>query len=294
MCYYEAHGIAPALPPRPREFASRLNFAALGWCWIGRAGVAAVDPESGEWSGDAGVGFEKTAAMVNLTDARQEPANRLDLTIPERTGAVRHARIHSARVRFLRFAILGSCSAAVLILGVIAFFDPFKRLPQNISIGGVGLEGTRVTIDTPKIVGHRKDGLPYDVRAATGYKDILKPDITELVVVDANVGMADGSMSRITSKTGVHDAAKESVFLKGAVKIKNPTGYELHLSTATMLFNAGSLITDDPVEVLLHANIITADRMEITDNGHKMSFIGHVKSIIKEEDADAPEDGAAK
>jgi lipopolysaccharide export system protein LptC len=242
------------------------------------------------------VGFEKTAAMVNVTDTRQESASRLDLTIPERTGAVRHARIHSARVRFLRIAIVGSCSAAVLVLGFIAFFDPFRRLPQNISIGGVGLDGTRVTIDAPRIVGYRKDGLPYDVRAATGYKDILKPDITELVTVDAKVGMADGSMSRILSKTGLYDAAKESVFLKGAVKIKNPTGYELHLNTATMLFNAGSLTTEEPAEVLLHANIITADRMEITDNGHKMSFIGHVKSIIKEEEADTAEDreGAAK
>jgi lipopolysaccharide export system protein LptC len=216
-----------------------------------------------------------------------EPGGRFDLPIPERSGAIRRARAHSARVKFLRVAIVGSCSIAALLLIFIVFFDPFKRLPQNISIGGVGLDGTRVTIDAPKITGFRKDGRPYDVRATTGYKDILKPDVTELVEVDARVGMGDNSTSRISAKTGVYDAAKELVTLKGAVRIKNPTGYDMRLSTARMDFNAGSLVTDDPVDVLLNASTISADRMEILDNGHQMTFTGHVKSITQDED-DAP------
>jgi lipopolysaccharide export system protein LptC len=231
--------------------------------------------------------------MANVTGAPREPGGGLDLPIPERIGAVRRARRHSARVRWLRVGIVGSCGTAALLLGFFVFFDPFKRLPQNISIGAVGLDGTRVTIDSPKIVGVRKDGRPYDVRATTGYKDILKPDITELVSVDARVGMADGSTSRILAKTGVYDAAKEHVFLKGAVRIKNPTGYDMHLSTATMEFNSGSLVTEDPVEVLIHATTVTADRMEIADNGHRMTFIGHVKAQVKDEDEDTA-DGALK
>jgi lipopolysaccharide export system protein LptC len=223
--------------------------------------------------------------MPKLTGV--EPGGRLDLPIPERSRAVRRARAHSARVKFLRVAIVGSCSIAALLLAFIVFFDPFKKLPQNISIGGVGLDGTRVTIDTPKITGFRKDGRPYDVRATTGYKDILKPDVTELVGVDARVGMGDASTSRITAKTGVYDAAKGSVFLKGAVRIRNPTGYDMHLSTATMNFDAGSLVTEDPVDVLLNASTISADRMDISDNGHKITFVGHVKSVTKDDDDDA-------
>ena len=131
--------------------------------------------------------------MLDLTGAREELGHRLDLPMPERSGAVHFARLHSARVKFLRVAIIGSCSAGVLLFAFVVFFDPFGKLPQNVSIGGVGLEGTRVTIDLPKIIGHRKDGLPYDVRATKGYKDILKADITELAAVDARVGMGDGS-----------------------------------------------------------------------------------------------------
>jgi lipopolysaccharide export system protein LptC len=226
--------------------------------------------------------------MLDMTGAREEPGGGLDLPIPERGGAVRFARIHSARVKFLRYAIIGSCSTAFLLLGFLVFFDPFGKLPQNISIGGVGLDGTRVTIASPKITGFRKDGRPYDVRATTGYKDILKPDITELVTIDARVGMGDGSTSRITAKTGVYDAAKESVFLQGAVRIKNPTGYDMRMSVATMDFNSGGLVTDQPVDVLLNASSITADRMEISDNGHKISFFGHVKTVTKEEEDDTP------
>ncbi len=230
--------------------------------------------------------------MLDLTGARHEPGGRLDLPIPERRGAVRFARLHSARVKFLRVAIIGSCSTAVLLLAFLVFFDPFGKLPQNISIGGVDLDGTRVTINSPKITGFRKDGRPYDVRATTGYKDILKPDITELAAIDARVGMGDDSTSRITAKTGVYDAVKESVFLQGAVRIKNATGYDMRMSTATMYFNTGGLVTDQPVDVILNASTITADRMEISDNGHKISFAGHVKSITKDED-DAPVRGEA-
>lgn len=229
--------------------------------------------------------------MLDLSGARNESGGRLELSIPERTGAVRFARVHSARVKFLRVAIVGSCSTAVLILGFIVFFDPFGKLPQNVSIGAVGLDGTRVTIETPKFTGTRKDGLPYDVRASKGYKDILKPDITELASVDARVGMGDGSKSRITAKSGVYDAAKQLVHLEGAVRIKNPTGYDMRMSVATMDFNSGGLVTDAPVDVLLNASTITADRMEISDNGHKITFVGHVKSITKdEEDAQSPDD----
>jgi lipopolysaccharide export system protein LptC len=220
-------------------------------------------------------------------DAPLESGGRFELPIPERSGAIRRARANTARVKFLRIAIVGSCSIAALLLAFIVFFDPFGKLPQNVSIGGVGLDGTRVTIDSPKITGFRKDGRPYDVRATTGYKDILKPDVTELVGVDARVGMGDASTSRITAKTGVYDAAKESVFLKGAVRIKNPSGYDMRLITATMDFNAGSLATEDPVDVYLNASTITADRMQITDNGHKISFAGHIKTITTEDD-DAP------
>lgn len=221
--------------------------------------------------------------MRDLTGSSREPGSRLELPVLERRGAIHTARRHTARVKFLRVAIIGSCSIAALLLGAIVFFDPFGKLPHNISVGSVGLDGTRVTIDAPKIVGFRKDGRPYDVRAKTGYKDILKPDVTELVDVDANVGMGDGSTSRILAKTGVYDAAKESAFLKGAVKIKNPTGYEIHMSTATMDFGGGSLVTEDPVEVLLNASNITSDRMVISDNGNKITFTGHVKSIVRDE-----------
>lgn len=227
--------------------------------------------------------------MRDVTGLHGESAeSTLDLLVGERSGAVRRARLHSARVKFLRVSIIGSCSVAAVLFAVVVFFDPFHRLPGNISIGSVGLEGTRVTVDSPRITGYRKDGRPYDVQAKIGYKDILKPDITELVDVDATVGMGDNSSSRILSKTGVHDAAKDSVFLKGAIKITNPTGYDMRLSTATMDFGGGTLVTDDPVDVFLHATEVTSDRMTITDNGHKISFFGHVKSIVQDEEATQP------
>ena len=71
----------------------------------------------------------------------------------------------------LHFIILG-CSFAVLALGVIVLFDPFKRLPGNLSVSAVGLQGSVVTLLTPKTKGFRSDGEPFEVTGISGTQDI--------------------------------------------------------------------------------------------------------------------------
>ena len=92
--------------------------------------------------------------MTDLTRGTQVSRRGLDLATVDPHKAIRHARLHSLLVRHVRVIILVSSTLAIGALGFIALFDPFKRLPHNISVGNVGMNGSEVTMTAPKNVGH--------------------------------------------------------------------------------------------------------------------------------------------
>jgi lipopolysaccharide export system protein LptC len=218
---------------------------------------------------------------------RDRPSDRLDFGAAPWRGAFTAAGRHSAWVLFLRRAtLIGSALGIVLISGV-AFFDPFRRLPQNISIGQVVLEGTRVTVETPKISGLQKDGRPYEVKARSGIQDTTTPNVVELLGIDAKIGTEDASTVQVTAAHGVYDGARDQIALQGDVRIWNDAGYDIRAETATMDFKTGVLGSDKPVNVILNGGTIAANRMDIRDNGRRISFEGAVKSLIEPAETDA-------
>src|ERR1700744_6194851 len=96
---------------------------------------------------------------------RRSARDRLTVAGGPDMAAFVSAGRHSGRVRLLRRAIIIFCSVTVTLGAIVIFFDPFSRL-AHLSIGGVGLHGTKITIDTPRLTGKRRNGMPYEVRAA--------------------------------------------------------------------------------------------------------------------------------
>lgn len=206
----------------------------------------------------------------------------LDLPVGGSRRAIRTARVHSLFVRYLRHFIILGCTLAVLGLGVIVLFDPFKRLPHNLSVSQVGLEGSVVTLRSPKMKGFRQDGQPFELSGISGTQDILNPHVINLVGVDAKVGLDDATTAKIVARTGVYDSGEDLVWLRNDVRISNAAaGYDMHLRSATLDINSGALVTEEPVTVIMNTgSTISADRMELSDNGHKISFEGQVNSVV--------------
>jgi lipopolysaccharide export system protein LptC len=186
---------------------------------------------------------------------------------------------HTGRVRFLRRGILIFCSATVCLGTFVAIFDPFRRL-ANLSIGGVGLHGTKITIDTPRLTGKRKNGLPYEVRAAQGIQDMTAPEIIELVRLDAKLEMMPRSWVNLTANQGLYNSAKDELQLIGLVRIRADAGYDMKTQSARVEFKSGLMQTTDSVKVVLKAGSVEADQMRIVDNGQQVVFEGNVHSII--------------
>lgn len=212
---------------------------------------------------------------------------RLDLPAGASRHAVRHARWHSLFVRYLRHMIIAGSALIVLGVGFFIVVNPLAKLQKTLSSSAVGLKGTIVTLSSPKMHGIRQNGQPFDLTGASGTQDILKPNVVTLAGVNAKVGLDDHTTAQITALTGTYDSSRDYVWLDRNVRIRNPdAGYDMFTSRIEIDFASGEMVTDTPVKLLLSGgSVVHADHMSVSDNGHKISFVGHVASIVDPSDA---------
>ena len=200
-----------------------------------------------------------------------------------RASAFAAAARHSALVRVLRVAILGGAVGAVAVLVGIAVFDPFGRLAGSVSMSGIGVDGTKVTMAHPKLAGFRKDGRPYLVTADRAVQDALHPTLVELHGIAADITLGENGLAHMTADTGFYDSSQEHMDVSDNVRIKSPQ-YSAWLKSAAIDFKGGRYVTNDPVNVLTNTGTTLAgDAMSAIDNGKELIIEGHVKTMIPPE-----------
>ena len=244
-----------------------------------------------------------TAAPDALADAAPPPASPTGNAPSDRgalsdIGALRptafaDAGRHTQRVRFLRRAIVVVCTSAIGLLGFVVTFDPLHRLKNGLSVGSVGISGTKVTMHDPKLSGMRRDGHAYEVKATSATQDTKVPSQLELTGVDLRLGQADGSTTRITSQTGRYDTDAERLDLAGAVRFFNEGHYDMRFESAVMDLRGGQIQSDRPAVVTIPSGRIQSDALHFSDETNTVAFTGNVRSVFTSDDdskgADAPE-----
>jgi lipopolysaccharide export system protein LptC len=224
---------------------------------------------------------------------RAAPATRAD-----RSRAFRRANRHSARVRILKWTIIAASIGGVIALGAFAVFDPLGKLPAGVTVGQTTLDGSRITMELPKMSGFRSDGRSYEVRAASGVQDVRNPKVIELNELEAKVGLGGNDSATASAPKGILDSTRDFLQLRGdgasrSVRIASTTGYEIILKQADIDFRAGTAVSDDPVTVRLPNGLVSAERFSMADNGRVVTFDGNVHSEIWQEKPEAaPSAGA--
>jgi lipopolysaccharide export system protein LptC len=212
------------------------------------------------------------------TSARMETVGVREAT--RRAGAFAAAARHSAHVRFLRVALLGGAIGTVAVLVCIALFDPFGRLAGGVSISGIGVDGTKVTMERPRLAGFRKDGRPYLVNAQQAIQDALHPTMVELHEIDADIALAEGGLAHMTAHTGFYDSSKEHMDVTDDVHLKSPQ-YDLWLKSVSIDFNSGQYVSKEPVTIVTNTGTtLVGDAISAIDNGKELTLEGHVKTTI--------------
>ncbi len=197
-----------------------------------------------------------------------------------RHAAFRTAGRHTSRVRFLRRIILFGAITGVAAILAFAFLNPFRAAIPSVTIDGMGLNGTKVTMQQPKLAGFKSDGRPYRLNARTAVQDARTPNILELHELDADVTMSDKSVVHVVSNLGTYDSSKETMTFDHDVHLTSDSGFDVRMASAYVEFKTGVVDTRAPLTVVMNTGTVSADSMHMTDNGKEVTFEGHVHSIM--------------
>ena len=217
-------------------------------------------------------------AVANLDAVGVEslPAER-----QRRAKAFAAARRHSIVVRVLRFGLKAGAIGGVVFLIALGAYKEFDRPLASLSVGQLGIEGTKVTMDSPRLTGYRKDGRPYLVNAAKAMQDVAHPTIVELRGIDADLGTSDNGTIKLTARAGIYDTAAEHLDVSDEVRIKS-SQYDVAMKSASIDFKNGLYVSKEPVTITTSSGMtVNADSVSGNDSGRELQFDGNVHSLFQ-------------
>jgi len=197
-----------------------------------------------------------------------------------RSEAYRSAVRHSRWVRVLRVALPLTAVLAVAATALFLYFDPFRALPVNVDIGSLNLDGSKITMDRASLRGFKDGDLPFMINADKALQDVSTPYIVELFGLRSDITMPDRTSAKIKADTGVYDSQKDILNVKGNVAIQTER-YTILMRSGTIDFKTNRVVSKEAVNVRMAGGAIDADAMNVFDNGDRVQFDGHVKSVFR-------------
>ena len=203
----------------------------------------------------------------------------------ERT--VRSAGRHSRFVRVLRIALPVAVVVAIGTYLVLTYYNPMAALARLPSVSGkLGVQGTKITMESPRIAGIGRNQRGYTVTAETAVQDITKPDQLELKNLRAEIEMADTDILVVTAKSGTYHTKVDKVTLREHVVFTTAQGLNAKMSEAVVDMKKGTLQSDQFVDFKLPTGRVQANAVEIEDSGEVVRF---TRGVVFDLDADEPE-----
>ena len=188
-------------------------------------------------------------------------------------------------------AIPAGIVAIAAVIVVATFFNPFRLIAAfPIDPGKISLSGTKIVMELPRLNGFTTDSRPYELTARAAAQDVTKPEILELKDISGRVELKDGQHVTIKSINGIYDTKGELLKLNDHIVLNSSSGYEGHLSEATVNVTTGYILSESPVEVKLLNGWLNANRLEVLENGDLIRFGSGVEMTLT---PDQPQPGAS-
>ena len=199
---------------------------------------------------------------------------------------VRVARRHSRLVRFVRIALPAGIVVALTALVLVTYFEPLRMLEKLPAVSGkLAVQGSKITMEMPKIAGFTRDSRSYEMTAETAVQDITKPDLVDLKNLRATIELPGPNLVQISSGSGVYNTKSEQLVMRDQVTFTTAHGYRGKLRDASIDVKQGNIVSDQPVELTLPDGLLKANRIEIIDSGEVIRFD---RGVVLTLDGDKP------
>jgi lipopolysaccharide export system protein LptC len=187
--------------------------------------------------------------------------------------AVRKAGRHSILVRIVRIVLPVGVVTGLTVLVLVTYFKPMQMFDKLPSVSGkLAVQGSKITMELPRIAGFTRDSRAYELNAETAVQDITKPDIIELQNLRAKMEMQDKDVVLVTANAGTYNTKADRIVLRDQVVVTSQQGYKALLREAAVEMKKGNVVSELPVEITLPNGTLKANRMEITDSGEVIRF----------------------
>jgi lipopolysaccharide export system protein LptC len=187
--------------------------------------------------------------------------------------AVRVAGRHSMVVRVVRVALPVGIVVGLTALVLNTYFKPLQMFDKLPSVSGkLGVQGSKITMELPRIAGFTRDQRAYELNAETAVQDITSPDLVELQNLRARMELQDKDVVTLTANSGTYNTKADRIVLRDQVIVTSQQGYKALLREAAVEMKKGNVVSEQPVEITLPNGLLKANRMEIIDSGEVIRF----------------------
>ncbi len=193
-----------------------------------------------------------------------------------RFGA-RHTRFVGAMKVFLPLV-------AAVIAGLLLAWPGVHEGPREIVLPFAETGATDA--ETPgmanaRYIGTDADDRPFLVTANRAVQDPARPDLIDLVALQADMTLDNGAWMSVMASHGRYDRARQILRLVGTVSIFSDAGYEFHAETALIDLRNKLAESHAPVEGHGPFGTLRADRFRVVDRGRRLLFDDNVRMTIR-------------
>ena len=187
--------------------------------------------------------------------------------------AIRVAGRHSRIVRVVRIALPVGVIVGLTALVLNTYFKPMQIFDKLPSVSGkLAVQGSKITMELPRIAGFTRDARAYELNAETAVQDITSPDLIELQNLRAKMEMQDKDVVLLVAKSGTYNSKADRVILRDEIVITSEQGYKALLREAAIEMKKGNVVSDHPVTITLPNGLLKANRLEVFDSGDLIRF----------------------
>ena len=102
----------------------------------------------------------------------------------------------------------------------MTYFNPLAMLEKLPNVSGkLAVQGSKITMELPRIAGVTRDSRAYELTAETAVQDITKPDMVELQNLRAKMELQDADVVVITAKSGTYNTKADNIVLREHVVV---------------------------------------------------------------------------